>query len=257
MSKKTYIYLGPSCAAQLVPNNTDVSIKPPALRGDIIAAVNEGVTQIILIDGYFEFCRSVGHKELLWALEKGIHCIGASSMGALRAAELDCFGMIGVGVIYEAYRDGALTGDDEVAVAHGPAELGSIVLSEALVNVRVSLKQAVAKGFLQSPSADALLSAAEGIFFKDRTWDRIIADAEITDAEKLLILAQVQHFRVDQKRADAIAALAHVGIGKDKNMPMPIITPRTCFLLDEVKRYEAGLLQNIVPSKTKSQLTLN
>jgi hypothetical protein len=241
MSNKTYIYLGPSCSGQLVPSSPDIIIKPPAQRGDIIAAVYEGVTQIILIDGYFEFCRSVGHKELLWALEKNIHCVGASSMGALRAAELDCFGMIGVGAIYEAYRDGALTGDDEVAVAHGPTELGSMVLSEALANVRISLKKAVALGYIKLVIADALLESAEVLFFKDRTWDRIIAGAEITGAEKVIVLEQLPHFKVDQKKADALAALGYIGRVKDKSAAIPIHTPRTCFLLDEIKRYEAGL----------------
>ena len=45
----------------------------------------------------------------------GTQVFGAASMGALRAAELAPFGMIGVGAIFAAYRDGRLTGDDEVA----------------------------------------------------------------------------------------------------------------------------------------------
>ena len=43
-------------------------------------------------------------------------------MGALRAAELHPFGMVGIGQVYEWYRDGTIDADDEVAVAHGPAE---------------------------------------------------------------------------------------------------------------------------------------
>ena len=46
-------------------------------------------------------------------------------MGALRAAELHAFGMRGVGRIFEAFRDGELEDDDEVAVVHGPAEPGT------------------------------------------------------------------------------------------------------------------------------------
>src|SRR5688572_32760283 len=51
----------------------------------------------------------------------GVRVFGAASMGALRAAELQPFGMIGVGQVFQAYRRGHLTDDDEVAVAHGPA----------------------------------------------------------------------------------------------------------------------------------------
>ena len=52
-------------------------------------------------------------------MSQGIHVFGSASMGALRA-ELCPFGMVGVGRIFEAYRDGELEDDDEVAVIHGP-----------------------------------------------------------------------------------------------------------------------------------------
>ncbi len=39
-------------------------------------------------------------------MKKGVKVYGSSSMGALRASELDEFGMVGVGRIYECYRSG-------------------------------------------------------------------------------------------------------------------------------------------------------
>ena len=72
-----------------------------------------------IIDGYFENIPSVWHKEILWAMSQGIHVFGSASMGALRAAELAPFGMEGVGAIFEAYRDGWLEDDDEVASEDG------------------------------------------------------------------------------------------------------------------------------------------
>ena len=56
-------------------------------------------------------------------MQAGIHVYGAASIGALRAAELDAFGMRGIGRIYEDFREGVLEDDDEVAVLHGPEEL--------------------------------------------------------------------------------------------------------------------------------------
>ena len=41
-------------------------------------------------------------------MAQGIHVFGAASIGALRAAELDAFGMRGIGRIYEDFRDGVL-----------------------------------------------------------------------------------------------------------------------------------------------------
>ena len=105
-----------------------------------------GPLAIGLIDGYFERVPAVWHKEILWALSQGIHVFGSASMGALRAAELAPFGMIGVGAIFEAYRDGILEDDDEVAVAHGPADTGYRAGSDAMVNIRATLARAVQHG---------------------------------------------------------------------------------------------------------------
>ena len=44
--------------------------------------------------------------------------------------------MIGVGAIYRDYAAGRLVADDEVAVAHLPAERGYRATSDALVNLR-------------------------------------------------------------------------------------------------------------------------
>jgi hypothetical protein len=63
-------------------------------------------------------------------------------MGALRAAELHSFGMIGVGSIFEGYRDGTLTDDDEVTVVHSDAEGGYRPLSTAMVDMRATLARA-------------------------------------------------------------------------------------------------------------------
>ena len=108
-------YLGPSLplakARAILPNAIYL---PPAKQGDIVShVVNYNPTRILLIDGVFRENLSPWHKELVYALQypsvKGIY--GAASMGALRAAELDYLGMIGIGKIYGWYRDG-VTEDD-------------------------------------------------------------------------------------------------------------------------------------------------
>ena len=52
-------------------------------------------------------------------LIKDIEVFGASSMGALRASELDTLGMTGIGYCYEQYATGTIDSDDEVAVMLG------------------------------------------------------------------------------------------------------------------------------------------
>jgi hypothetical protein len=67
---------------------------------------------------------TVWHKEILWAMSEGTHVYGSASIGASRAAELHSFSIVGIDGIFEAYPDGILTDDDEVAVLHGLEELG-------------------------------------------------------------------------------------------------------------------------------------
>lgn len=68
--------------------------------------INLKPRQIVLIDGSFNQTMAVWHKELVYALLQGTFCIGSASMGAIRAAELDRYGMKGIGKIYELFRDG-------------------------------------------------------------------------------------------------------------------------------------------------------
>ena len=171
-----FVFAGPSLARadSAVPGLTYL---PPAAEGDIYRATREGPRAIALIDGYFEAQPAVWHKEILWAMYQGIHVFGAASMGALRAAELWSFGMQGAGVIYRAYRRGVLIDDAEVAVLHGPAELNYPSVTEALVNVRANLSRAQARGVLSREARRLVLQSAASVYYKDRTWERILAAA--------------------------------------------------------------------------------
>jgi hypothetical protein len=103
----TVYFVGPSLYGVKVPQLKDERWLPPAAQGDVLSATLRFKPRIIvLIDGVFHQAQSVWHKELAFALLRGIVCIGAASMGALRAAEMHRYGMIGVGKIFEMYRDG-------------------------------------------------------------------------------------------------------------------------------------------------------
>ena len=132
---------------------------------------------IALIDGTFNQTLSVWQKEILYARERGVTVAGASSMGALRAAECAPYGMVGVGAVYELFASGTLDDDDEVAVAHAGAEYGYRPLSEAMVNVRATVDAATAGGVLSGGDARVVTGAAKSLFFPDRTWPAIVAGA--------------------------------------------------------------------------------
>lgn len=165
-------FLGPSLPRAEVPRG--VEVRPPARRGDVLAALERGPAAIALIDGVFEASPSVWHRELLLAIERGVAVFGASSMGALRAAELDVEGMIGVGTVYGWFRDGRIEDDAEVALLHADAEHGFRALTLPLVNVRHAAAQARAAKVLQAGEARALIAAASGCFYADRSWARVL-----------------------------------------------------------------------------------
>ena len=139
------VFLGPTLSEDEARAVLDAEYMPPAGHGDVLRAALRRPRVIAIVDGVFERTPAVWHKEILFALSEGIHVYGAASMGALRAAELDRFGMRGVGDVYRAYADGVLEDDDEVAVAHADAEHGFRALSDSMVDVRATLETAVAR----------------------------------------------------------------------------------------------------------------
>jgi TfuA protein len=197
------VFLGPSCdlttARAILPG---AEFRPPAARGDIARAAADGAAVIVLIDGVFLQDCAVGHREVLGVLKSGVTVIGASSMGALRAAELDGLGMVGVGEVYRRYRAGEIESDDEVALVYDPES--GYALSEPLVNIRATLEGAVSDGVLAPADAAAVLGAAQALYFPDRTWPAILRRAAVADDVRE---ALARYPPVDLKRADAIAAL--------------------------------------------------
>jgi hypothetical protein len=201
------VFLGPSLPHDEAAEILAATFLPPARRGDIPVAVDEGARLIGLIDGvFFQDC-SVGHREILDAITRGVRVVGASSMGALRAAELDTLGMEGVGKVYRLYRDGTLVSDDEVALVFDP-ETGT-ALSEPLINIRCTISKGKEIGILDKKTADILLSLAQSVYFPERTWDRIIelAEGKVDPAVLHRFSEFTRENPVDQKRDDAIAAL--------------------------------------------------
>lgn len=236
--RRVIVFLGPSLskpAAQSI--YPDATYLPPAACGDVLRAIRLRPSLIAIIDGLFESTPSVWHKEILLALENGIQVVGASSMGALRAAELAEFGMQGFGRIFEQYQCGALTDDDEVAVLHGPPELGSLVLTDALVNIRATLDAAIDAGIVTPSIVDEVLASAKATFY----WERRLRDicqhataanpANRHSIEELLLWCERGNY-VDLKKQDARGLLAelHRMQNRSNSRPPRVSVHRTVFL---------------------------
>jgi hypothetical protein len=216
MGADAILFIGPSLPERNPGERPEFERRPPAAQGDVYRAALEKPRAIGIVDGYFHGVPAVWHKEILWAMTQGIHVFGAASMGALRAAELHAFGMRGVGRIFKAYRDGALTDDDEVALTHGPEDLGYPALSEPMVNIRATLESAVSEGLIPDATQIALLALAKAQFYQSRTWETVLAAAEskaVPPENMAALRAWLPAGSIDQKRQDArelIVALAHL-----------------------------------------------
>jgi len=143
-------------------------------------------------------------------MSKGIHVFGSASIGALRAAELAPFGMQGVGSIYKWYREGILEDDDEVAIAHAPAEAGFRPISEAMVNIRQTLSKAQHCGIISKQLRKKLEDLAKNLFYPDRNYQVLLRSARDSGAchtELAYLERWLPKGRVNQKRDDAVAML--------------------------------------------------
>lgn len=222
------VFLGPSLSCDEASAILPASYRGPAAMGDVYRAVMERPSAIVIIDGVFERTPAVWHKEILFALSSGIPVFGASSMGALRAAELHGFGMVGIGRVFEQFRDGELEDDDEVAVAHAAAEHGYRSLSDAMVNIRDGLRSACGQGVITPATTRRLEAAAKRQFYADRSWASLVAAGRVPEVSAHE-LGELRHWlsrhAPDLKRRDAVTALHFVrSLGTDVPRHVPSFT---------------------------------
>src|SRR3569833_3338854 len=117
------LFAGPSLYGT-TPDLTGIQLRGPAMQGDIAQAVLDGAGAIGLVDGYFDAVAAPWHKEILFALASGVTMLGASSMGALRAAEYTPNNKKPNNKNTHTNTKKTHKNNAAVALSHGPAELG-------------------------------------------------------------------------------------------------------------------------------------
>lgn len=217
------VFLGPTLPRTEAERIFAADYRPPVAMGDVYRAAQERPACIAIIDGVFHHQPAVWHKEILFALARGIAVVGASSMGALRAVELAPMGMHGVGRIVELYRSGVVDADDEVAVLHGDAEAGYRVSSVALVNVRCAVEAMVEAGLLVSSEAAGVVGVVQRLHYAERSWSAVVgAVRELAGGERAeVVAAWLEERRPDQKREDARLLLTRLAAGEFRGDGVP------------------------------------
>jgi hypothetical protein len=170
------IFLGPSLSIQKAKEIFPLAdYRPPARKGDFLKIANEqnDAGFVGFIDGVFLQDYPPTPIEVYSLLRKNnLTVAGAASLGALRAVELEKFGMIGIGKIFQLYKSGRLESDDEVAVTFSDQDYK--LQSEALIDIRYTLYWAVKDGVINRDTKDVLARIAKQIYFPSRNYDEII-----------------------------------------------------------------------------------
>lgn len=205
-----YVFLGPTLAVDRALKELDAIYLPPVSEGAVYQLSRQRPKAIGIVDGSFNQARGVSHKEILWAMEQGVHVFGSAALGALRAVELANFGMHGVGWVYEAFNTGMLDRDDEAAVAYSLSEQGYQAQSESMVNIRRTLERARVEEIISTAARDTLIACGSGMPYRRRAWPGLLelgraAESEPDELDRLR--SWLPEGRVDQQAHDAVVML--------------------------------------------------
>jgi hypothetical protein len=210
---KIIIYAGlslPFSEAKDILDSTEgieVIYKRPIQRGDLTQALKENPNIIGIIDGVFHQNSAVGHKEILNVLKNGIKVFGASSMGALRASELDTLGMIGIGYVYNQYASGEVDSDDDVAVMLDSETLEP--LSEPLINMKYVFEKAVDENILTIDEKDELMGIAKKTYYPKRSYAKTLSESSLDNDKKGELINFIRESK-DIKKEDAKELICHI-----------------------------------------------
>lgn len=183
------LFAGPSLVG-LEPALIDgFELRPPARRGDFDAILGESLDPkvIILSDGVFHQCPSVGHAEIRRTITAGWQVWGVSSMGAIRAAEMRGHGMLGFGQVYQRFVDDPDFADDEVALLH-LGEPPYIPVTEPLIHMRLFVSGLRDDGLLGEGEEIKIIDELKGLWYGKRYWSRM---GEILERETHLTKAEI------------------------------------------------------------------
>ena len=187
----------------------EVIYKRPIKRGDLSIDLKENPDIIAIIDGVFHQNSAVGHREILNAIKQGVNVYGASSMGALRASELDSLGMIGVGWCYEQYAKGNIDSDDDVAVMLDSETLEA--LSTPLISMDYVFKKAVENNIITQSEKDNLIRITKKTYYPKRTYADTLSKSNL-DIEKKEKLIDFIRCEDDIKKEDAKKLLHEIDL---------------------------------------------
>jgi TfuA protein len=190
---KPIVYLGPTLSREEATKILDADYRDPAKKGDFLMLSRDSDEKkyVGFVDGVFLHDYPPSPIEVCHlATRKNIELIGASSLGALRAVELEKFGMKGIGKIFQLYKNGIINADDEVAVTF--VRENNILQSEAMIDIRFNLFLAYKKGIITNRTKKRIAKIAKNVYFPFRNYEDII---KMTSQQFPSIYNELENFR--------------------------------------------------------------
>ncbi|HET9807344.1 MAG TPA: TfuA-like protein [Nitrososphaeraceae archaeon] len=215
------VFLGPSLKLDKAKKIINAEFKPPAKKGDFIKlSLMSETRKVVLIDGVFLQDYPPTPIEVFQVISKSnFKVYGASSIGALRAVELEKFGMEGIGKIFELYKKGIINSDDEVAVTF---DSDYNLISEAMIDIRYNIFLAWKHQIIDKETKQIMTKLAKRIYFPYRSYDNIIEKSlDLFPSHRKSILKFKDYIlsnRISLKELDALTTLKYVSSLIEKNI---------------------------------------
>ena len=213
------VFLGPSLKLEKAKNIINADFRPPAKKGDFIKlSLFADNRKVVLIDGVFLQDYPPTPIEVFQVIRKtNFKVYGASSIGALRAVELEKFGMEGIGKIFEFYKKDIINSDDEIAVTF---DSDYNLLSEAMIDIRYNIFLAWKRQIIDKETKQIMVKLAKSIYFPFRSYDNIIEKSlDMYSLHKKSILNfkdYISNNRISLKELDALRALTFISSLQEK-----------------------------------------
>ncbi len=207
------IYLGPSLSINKAKKIIDAEFRPPAKKGDFINLnLLTERRDIVLIDGVFLQEYPPSPIEVFQVIKNtNFKVYGAASIGALRAVELEKFGMKGIGKIFGFFKQNIINSDDEIAVTF---DSNYNLLSEAMIDIRYNIFLSWKLGIIDKETKQMMVNLAKRLYFPFRTYENIIKKSCLLFPSKEKYISKFSNYismnKVSLKELDAIHALQYM-----------------------------------------------
>lgn len=138
--RKPIIFGGPSIGSLVEQYHECFDLRPPIQRNDLYElAEQQRPGCALIVDGLFGSSMAISPTECIDLMKRGWLLYGASSMGALRAADCCAVGMMGIGDIFNGFHLGYFHSDSDVAVKYDSRSYSEITVPYVQIDYIVSI----------------------------------------------------------------------------------------------------------------------